>query len=221
MNRRHWHVYRLIRFHSWLVASALFDIRVWGRENVPRRGPVIVAANHESFLDPWMIGFLMPRTVTFLARGDLFNFPGLSTLLHSLNVEPLDSGGARSRRALTAGLQVLKAEETLSIFPEGTRSPDGTIQPFTSGVSLLAARSGAAVVPAAIRGAYEAWPRSRRLPCLHPIRVVFGQPVHYDQRFDSRAEFADHLRQLVKDLYRRIGREVSPPRRDQSRVPPG
>lgn len=165
-----------------LFFTLFYRLRASGTRRIPAEGPVLIAANHESFLDPPAIGCRVAhRQIDFVARSGLFanrHFGGLIAFLHSIPVaeEGPDAPAIREIvRRLRMGRCVL-------IFPEGSRTPDGSMQPFKRGVALLVKRASCPVVPAAIDGAYEAWPRTRKRPKLFggpPLRVRFGDPIPY------------------------------------------
>ena len=159
-----------------LALTLLFRIRAWGVERVPRRGGALLASNHQSFLDPTVVGTPLPRRAYYMARRTLFDVPGLGRLIRAVNAFPVERGGV-NRRAMRTAIELMSRGEGLVVFPEGTRTPDGEVKRFTSGFALLAARAGVPIVPVAIHGAYEAWPRHQRLPRPSPVHVAYGEPL--------------------------------------------
>lgn len=149
---------------------------VSGREHVPDRGGVVLFANHTSYADPPIVGPACPRAVNFMAKSELFRVPVLSSFIRRTHAFPVQRGTA-DQQALRHALRLLKDEEVLLIFPEGTRSPDGRLLPFEAGAGFVALTSGAAVVPVGLDGADRMLPRG--LPFLLPakLRVAFGPPV--------------------------------------------
>ncbi len=168
--------YEFLRYLLQLMAVLVYRIRVTGRENIPATGGVLLVSNHQSHLDPPFVGIGCPRHVNFLARQSLFRFAPFRWLITSLGVIPLDHG-RRGISGLKESLRRLKRGEMLAIFPEGTRSSDGRIGRFMPGFTALAVRSGAAILPAAIDGAYQAWPRRQTFPGRGRIRVHYGEPI--------------------------------------------
>src|SRR5580698_10251390 len=138
---------------GWLGFRALYAIyfrwRVFNPEHVPQSGPVILAANHASILDPPLVGSGLNRSINYLARESLFRFPGIGVLLRSWNAVPVDrdGGGAAGLKAI---LGRLLAGGAIILFPEGTRTRDGRLQPARSGIGLTVIKSSAAVVPARV-----------------------------------------------------------------------
>lgn len=157
--------------------SALFGLEGHGKEHLPKDGGFLLAANHVSFLDPLAIGACINFEVHYFARSSLFRGP-LAPLLPRVRAIPVDRDGGSDVRSIRMALSVLKSGSGLLIFPEGTRSPDGSLQPGQRGVGLLAARAGVPVVPCRIYGSHGALPRDQVLPRFGvPLSVVFGPPV--------------------------------------------
>jgi 1-acyl-sn-glycerol-3-phosphate acyltransferase len=171
---RHWYLY--MRYFCRIVALSLYRIRVVGHEHVPLTGGALVVANHQCFLDPVFIGLCIQRRMNFLARDTLFSFSPLGRLIASLDAIPIDRDGT-GLSGLKETLRRLKRGELVLIFPEGTRSADGTLQPLKPGFTTVARRSGVPIVPVTIDGGFEAWPRDRRWPWFAPIQVEIGRPI--------------------------------------------
>lgn len=172
--RRLW--YELLRRVLQLAAVLICRVRHTGYHNIPRCGGVLVVCNHQSVLDPPIVGMGCPRQMNYLARESLFTFAPFRWLISSVNAIPIDRQGQRLS-GIKAALERLKRGEMVLIFPEGTRSRDGRIQPFRPGFCALAQRSGAAILPVAIEGAFQAWPPGRRWPRPGTVHVHFGQPL--------------------------------------------
>ena len=171
--------YTLVWCCCWTICKLMFRFRWSGQENVPADGPVLVVSNHQSHLDPVLVAIGCPRQMKFLAKQGLFFWP-LAWLIRSLGAVPIDrSGGGLS--GFKATLRLLKEGQPVLVFPEGTRSPDGRLQPLLPGFCALARRSGATLVPAALSGAYAAMPRGCRLPRPRPITLRFGAPIPSQQ----------------------------------------
>jgi len=174
MNSYYWVGYHLAR----LAGRLLFRLRVIHRERMIQNGPVILAMNHQSYLDPPLAGTACDRAIYFLARRTLLNVPLLGWVLPRLNVIPVNQEGV-DRSALKAVIRVLQAGNGVLIFPEGSRTLDGNLQPAEPGLGLVIAKTLAPVVPMRIFGAYEAMPRSDGRLRLVPITVVVGEPIFF------------------------------------------
>lgn len=160
------------------------SIRVRGRQHVPMTGPVLFASNHQSYIDPWLVALAVaPRKLTHLARSNIFHRPLAARLIRALGGIPIDRKFGRDGLRLVTNR--LSAGEAVVVFPEGSRTPDGTVQPLKPGVALLAPQ--ATVVPVGIAGAFALWPRNRAYPIPAPLglmdfagsslAVSIGQPI--------------------------------------------
>jgi 1-acyl-sn-glycerol-3-phosphate acyltransferase len=195
LNPYYWVGYNLTK----LLGRIFFRLRVVHRERMINHGPVILAANHQSFLDPPCAGSASDRAIYFLARRTLLDGPFLGWLLPKLNVIPVDSEGGRDRTALKALIRILRAGEGTLVFPEGQRSPDGKLQPALPGLGLVIAKTLAPVVPMRIFGAFEAWPMHEKWPRLGRVTVVVGEPIYFT---------AQDIEGAGKDLYQRLSQRV-------------
>jgi 1-acyl-sn-glycerol-3-phosphate acyltransferase len=174
-----------------------FRFQFSGKGHVPVEGPVLLVSNHQSNLDPVLVGIACPRQLKYLARQGLFFWP-FSLWIRSLGAVPID----RERGALSGirtTLELLKRQNAVLVFPEGSRTADGKLDVMLPGFSLLARRSGATIVPVGIVGAYEALPRGAVLARPNPIRLAFGPPISKQQA----AELSDEqLTALVEQRIR-------------------
>lgn len=167
------------------VFRLAFRPTVTGREHVPRRGPVIFAANHLSALDSFAIPLVSPRTVAFLAKAEYFELPGVRGRLIRAGLDgcgavAVPRGAHRAAQAaLEAALGVLAGGGAFGIHPEGTRSRDGRLHRGRTGVAWLALASGAPVVPVAVIGTERVQPVGARFPRPGPITVRFGPPLTF------------------------------------------
>src|SRR5438128_7012249 len=171
MNFYYWLGYHFSR----LVGGLFFRLRVIHRERMIQSGPVILAMNHQSYLDPPLAGITCDRAIYFLARKTLLDVPLLGWLLPKLNVIPVNQEGV-DRSALKAVINILKSGNAALVFPEGSRTLDGNLQPAEPGLGLVIAKTLAPVVPMRIFGAHEALPRGGGLR-LSPITIVIGKPM--------------------------------------------
>ena len=193
MNFYYWLGYHLSR----LIAQLFFGFRIIHRERVIQTGPVILAMNHQSFFDPPLAGNACDRPIFFLAKKSLMNVPVLGWLLPKLNVIPVNLEGDRS--ALKALIRILSAGQCVLVFPEGSRTPDGNLQPAAAGLGLLIAKTRAPVVPMRIFGAFDAWPINGKIHLWRKITIIAGEPIYFSD--------AD-LGTGGKDLYTRLSQRV-------------
>jgi 1-acyl-sn-glycerol-3-phosphate acyltransferase len=167
------------------VARVLFRLEVTGAEHVPAHGPVLLAGNHSGFVDGPLVFLVTPRPAALLAKSGIFAGPG-AYVFGWLGLVPVHRGVA-DREALRAGLAVLAAGRPLGVFPEGSRGT-GTLESISDGVAYLALRSGAPVVPVAVLGTADAWPRGPLVPRTRTrVRVAFGPPLVVAGVGDPRA----------------------------------
>lgn len=146
----------------------LFSLRKQGWKNVPRKGPVLLVANHQSFLDPIAVGLTACRELSYLARKSLFKKPFLDIYLKSVGCCPVDLEGI-AKEGIRTTIDLLSNGRAVLVFPEGTRSEDGLMQDLKPGIQLLIRKSNAIVVPVGIAGAHEALSRDNFWPTLCPI----------------------------------------------------
>ena len=187
-----------------LICPVYFRWRVCHPERVPTTGPVILAANHASFLDPLFIGAALPRQFNYLARESLFRFPVVGAVLRSWTAIPVDrdGGGAAGLRAI---LDRLLAGEAIVLFPEGTRTRDGQLQKVRSGIGLAVLKSAVPVVPVRIFGSFEAFGRHRRFPRPHRIVLKFGPPLLFEA---LRTEAKSCSKTRLKQIYQEVADQI-------------
>lgn len=159
-----------------LAFMLLFRIRAYRAELVPTRGGVILAANHQSFLDPPAVGIALPRHLYFVARSSLFRLPLAAAVLRHQHAIPIERG-AGDLSAIRMTVDLLRQGAGLVLFPEGTRTRDGSVGVFQPGFAMVAARAGVPIVPVAVEGGFSAWPRWQKLPSWGPVRVLYGPPM--------------------------------------------
>ncbi|RMG45319.1 MAG: 1-acyl-sn-glycerol-3-phosphate acyltransferase [Acidobacteria bacterium] len=180
-------------------------------EAIPREGPLIVAANHQSYLDPWFIGIVFPRPIRYLINSEWYHrSPLWRALFRAWGTEPVRS---RSRETIEAVCGILRRGEVVGIFPEGRISLDGRLQPFRPGLARIAALSGAPVLPVAIRGAYEAFPKTARVPRPREVKVHVGVPLVFEGApwpTPPPRELAERFRTRVFEEIRRLAGQSGP-----------
>lgn len=169
------------------VYDAFFRGEVVGVENLPKTGAFIVASNHASHLDPPAVGCHIPRQLAFFARKTLWKGGVATWWLDGVGAIPVDRDGSSDVGAMKNVLRALQAGKVVTLFPEGTRSPDGTLQPPKSGVGMIACRSRVPVVPARIFNSHIAFGRDGKLRLGTRMPIVYGRPLFPEDYDDPKA----------------------------------
>jgi 1-acyl-sn-glycerol-3-phosphate acyltransferase len=192
----------------WWSFRCLFGVgfrwRVFNPDRVPDQGPFILASNHASALDPPLVGSACPREISYLARASLFRFPVVGRVLKGVNAIPVDreGGGAAGLKGI---LDRLMAGGGIMLFPEGTRTPDGKLQPARLGIGLTVIKSSAPVVPVRVFGTFEAMNRNARFPRPHRVMVKFGELLWFEA---LRAEARTCPKVRLKQIYQAVADEI-------------
>jgi len=184
--------------------ATYFRWRVFGAENVPVQGGVILASNHASFLDPPLVGSGLKRDINYLARESLFRFPGIGALLRSWNAVPVDRDGGGAKGLKTILSRLLDGNGII-LFPEGTRTLDGKLQPARSGIGLTVIKSTAPVVPVRVFGTFEAYGKNHKFPRPHRVIVKYGRPMNFEI-LRAEAKTCDKVR--LKEIYQQVADEI-------------
>ncbi len=166
------------RAMSWPIRHGWLDVEHVDRRNVPTDGPMLLAANHLSFIDSVLVMYSFDRPVSFLGKAEYLDNPITRWLLPATGMLPLDRTGRRARVTLKRVAKILDKGGAVGVHPEGTRSRDGLLGPGHPGVAQMALRSGAPVVPVALVGTDDAQPVGQRIPTFRaPVEVRFGAPI--------------------------------------------
>ena len=187
-----------------VMYATYFRWRVFGAENVPVQGGVILASNHASFLDPPLVGSGLKRDINYLARESLFRFPGIGALLRSWNAVPVDRDGGGAKGLKTILSRLLDGNGII-LFPEGTRTLDGKLQPARSGIGLTVIKSTAPVVPVRVFGTFEAYGKKHKFPRPHRVIVKYGRPMNFEI---LRAEVKTCDKVRLKEIYQQVADEI-------------
>ncbi|HEU5124965.1 MAG TPA: lysophospholipid acyltransferase family protein [Verrucomicrobiae bacterium] len=217
MNPVYYVGWRLFR----ILYATYFRWRVYNAGRVPLSGPVILASNHASFIDPPLVGSGLRRDINYLARESLFRFPGIGWLLRQWNSVPVDrdGGGAKGLKAI---LDRLLAGGAIILFPEGTRTADGKLQPARSGIGLIVIKSDAVIIPVRVFGTFEAYGRHMKVPKPRAVAVKYGQPMRFEK---LRAEAKTCSKARLKEIYQEVADELMAaigklqPHEDKERFP--
>jgi 1-acyl-sn-glycerol-3-phosphate acyltransferase len=189
----------LLRPPVWGLARLLFRVRFAGVEHVPLAGPVVLAPNHVSYMDPVLLTIPVRRPLHYMTLEVFFGVPGLGALIRWFRAFPVREDEI-DRPAIRTAMRILRDGQALVVFPEGGRSPDGRLLTFRPGAFRLALQADAPVVPVTIAGAHAAWPAHRRLPRPGRITITFHAPLGRKDLPETgdRAAQADSLAALAR-----------------------
>jgi 1-acyl-sn-glycerol-3-phosphate acyltransferase len=200
--------YDFVYWSSFTFFGLGFSYRRRGWANVPKEGPLLLVANHQSMFDPVLVGLASRRYLSYLARKNLFEQPVLAPVIRKLNAIPIDRGLGKD--GIQAVLHALGEGQAVLVFPEGERTYTGEFQPLKPGISLLIKRIQCPIVPVGIAGAFAAWSRHAKLPAFSPlflqpgpstIAVVVGKPIDPARyaRMDRDGMLADLQRAMAAE----------------------
>lgn len=205
--------YRLARAVCGTFFALYGGWRVSGREDVPESGGALLVANHASFLDVFLLGMSMRRPLNYVARSTLF-VPVIGFLMRSIGGFPIQREGMGAS-GMKETLRRIRNGGIVTLFPEGTRTPDGELGPLKPGIAVLVARAGVPVIPAGIAGTFEAWPRTRRFPRPRPLRIHYGRPIVPEEIAGMPPEavtalIAGRIRECISHARNGLARDLSP-----------
>jgi 1-acyl-sn-glycerol-3-phosphate acyltransferase len=184
-----------------ILTTLLFQLKVYGRRNVPRRGGVLVVSNHQGNLDPVIMAVRLERPLNYIAKSELFENRYSAALLRALNAFPVRQG-AGDVGAVRETIHRLQEGHLLNIYPEGCRTPDGEISELQKGVALIIRRAGVPVIPAVIMGSFEAWPIHRDWLRPWPVRIRYGPPMEFDGQ--DADQIIATLDRTLREMYGRL-----------------
>lgn len=194
----------------WILRT-FFSVEYHGLENVPERGPVIIAGNHPSYLDPVLVGVPVRRPIRFMAWDALFRIPVLGFVISALGAFPVDLRKGKGEAAFQKALEILNAGEAMGIFPEGGRSERGPMGELKTGTARLAISTGAPIVPVTIGGASRAWPKWKLLPRPAKIIVRFHPPILLDPaERAARGDDRNYHQEVMGRVAAAINRSLEP-----------
>ena len=213
--------YWIVKAVLWPLLRLVYRVRITGRDQVPRRGPAVLAANHQSFCDSLFIPLVVRRRVTYLAKAEYFDQKRTAWFFRAVGQIPIHrTGGDASARALATAKEVLEAGGVIALYPEGTRSTDGHVHRGRTGVARLAMECGVPVIPVGVEGTDRVQPRgSRWLRPFLPVRISFGAPMTFDSAGLVDAETgrtsSERLRAFTDSLMSEISRLADKPYVDE------
>jgi len=194
-------LWNFLQFLCYVLVTIFFRFKVYHPQNVPRTGGVLLASNHQSYLDPILVAVRLQRPVGFFANAYLFRNPYFGWLIRNLHAWPVERGKG-DRAAVATAIEKLKAGYAVNIFPEGTRSMDGSISPLERGVALICRKAGAPIIPVAVDVAFEAWPRNRKLFRPWFVHLMYGKPIDPNQ-MDAK-ELVEKLEAEIRAMHQEL-----------------
>jgi len=195
--------YYIARFICFAVLRIYCRVCVEGRENIPKQGSFIIASNHESHLDPPTVSISVPQIVHFMARDDLFEVRFLKSLLKKIAVYPIKRG-QQDLKAVKDSLRKLKEGKVIALFPEGSRTEGPGLGEPALGIGMLAAHSGAPVLPIFLKGTGKALPKRAKSIKFWPVKVYIGKPLKFE-----KCKEASKRKEAYKEFSNRVMKSIS------------
>ena len=194
-------VWKFLQTIARIGTTLLFDLKVYGAHRVPQEGGVLLVSNHQSYLDPVLLGVRLKRPLSYMAKSGLFKFPPFAWFIRSLGAFPIKQNTA-DIRALKEAIERVQEGRALTIFPEGSRTENGELRPIEPGIALVIRKARVPVVPAVIDGSFDAWPQDRSMFRPARIRVIYGRPMDLSglSREQVMEKIADQFRTMLDDL---------------------
>ena len=207
--KAYWFIYNIIQYALKAIFTILFRVSIKGVDKIPENGKYLICSNHISYLDPVLIGAYLPRYTYFMAKRELFSVSFLSNLVTYLNAFPV-SRDVIDRSTFNIALDILKNENTLALFPEGTRSTDGKIGEGKKGVGLISYLSGAPIIPMVIIGSNKIIQKPHKRIFFPKIKMAIGDTIDTariikeNDRKDAIQIIVDETMRSLKKLYQNI-----------------
>ena len=189
----------IARFFLFIWCKLSFSYKVYGKRNMPKKGGVIVAPNHASYLDPIFVGIGSSRLLNYMARETLFKNFFFGRLIRTTGAFPIKRN-FHDLGAIKEAIRRLKKGKPVLIFPEATRTTDGNLQPVKGGISFLAHSAGVPVVPVYIKGSFNVWPKGAKCIRCFKVSVYFGKPICFKGTSDDYQVFADSIMESIAKL---------------------
>jgi len=191
-------LYSIVKAFFLFIFKYICRWKVEGLENIPKEGPVIIAANHVSYWDPVVLVVAMPRRIYFMAKANLFKIPVLAQIIKHFGAFPVDKTKS-DRAALRAAIEVLDRGDVFGIFPEGTRVRDGSLGEFKGGAAMIAAKTNAPIIPVALINTRNIFSRG----FFRSFKIVFKEAV-YITKEEGQKVTSQQLEEVSKDIRQQI-----------------
>ena len=194
-------IWKALQIVARVGTTLLFDLKVFGLRHIPEDGGFLLVSNHQSYIDPVLLGVRLSRPLSYMAKSGLFKFAPFEWLIRQLGAFPIRQGSA-DIRALKEAIGRVQEGHALTIFPEGTRSSDGNLQPIEPGIALVIRKAKIPVIPAVITGSSQAWPVGKKIFHPYPIRVLYGPPM--DLAGLDREQIVEAIGKKFAEMFARL-----------------
>lgn len=195
-------ILNIVRPVVWMLFRLLYKIEVYGTENIPTSGPVVVTPNHISYIDPFFVGVAIKRRIFFMTWDQMMQIPVIGSLGHLFGAFPVKLEG-HDRFAIKKTQQHLNDGQIVGIFPEGGRTTTGKLDPFKVGAFRIALRSGVPIIPVTINGAYDVWPPGQTFPRLTGKVIIYFHSAIYPPNC-SGAELKKYIPEISEKVRKSI-----------------
>ncbi|KMK76458.1 lysophospholipid acyltransferase family protein [Alkalihalobacillus pseudalcaliphilus] len=192
-------IYQFGQFACRCVLSTFYKVKIEGEENIPKEGSVLLCSNHISNFDPPLLGAYIKRPIHYMAKQELFEKPLLNKLLTSLGAFPVKRGMG-DKQALRTSIQLLRDGKVLGLFPEGTRSKDGTLGKGLAGAGFFALRSDAVIIPCAVIGPYKKF---------NPVKMVYGEPIDFSTYREQKINAEQATEIIMNEIQKLLVKHTS------------
>lgn len=192
----------ILKYTDVLILKVFFRVEAINTHLIPKEGAIIVASNHTSHIDSMVLQGTFPKRITYMILSNNYETWG-KWFFKSQHAIPIKEGGINGD-ALKQGLELLRNNGTLCIFPEGKRSPDGNLQEGKHGIDFLAIKSKATIVPAYVHGAFEVLPAGTFFPRFRKIKIIYGKPIYFDDKYTHEKKSRGRLTNKVMEEIRRL-----------------
>ena len=201
--------YQIVRMIGYLLVHLFWSIEIKGEDSIKQEGPLILAANHVSYLDPIVLGISVKRQIFFITKKEIFEVPFLGLILKSLDAIPVGRNRVNIS-SMKKSISLLKSGHILGIFPEGTRSLNGNLLEFNTGMIKIALKTGSPIVPVGINGTYEIYPPQARIPNIFKrtmITISFDKPIYLDKNREKEVKYHKESLLRVQDKIKELTRK--------------
>lgn len=199
-------VYKIVRYIGCVLSFLFFPIRIKGENILNKKGSLILAANHVSYMDPVVLGIATKRQIHFMAKKEIFKVPILGFIIRCLGAIPIDREKA-TPESIKRAFSILRDGRVLGIFPEGTRSLNGEILELNAGLIKIALKTSAPIIPIGINGTFEIYPSNSKYPKIHKrkkIYINFGKPIYLDSKRMKDIKYQEQCLAFIKNNIREL-----------------